>query len=151
MVLQRFFHQMPVLAPAVIVFEKAPRWEAELKRRLANRQLLVRPCRTAQDVLTLAGLASGSIVVIDFDAGAAEGLRILEGLLRLRLAVWSIVIGTRETDPLEWVARDLGAAAYASGSVGGAGLADTCRRALSRAAPGWPGGSKGSPRGTDGM
>jgi len=122
---------MAALAPAVIVFEKVPHWEAELKRRLADHRLLVRPCRTCRDVLTLAGQAAASVVVIDFDAGAAEGLRILEGLLKFRLASWPIVIGTHDGDPLEWAARDLGAAAFVSGSIGGEGLADICRRALS--------------------
>jgi DNA-binding NtrC family response regulator len=122
---------MAALAPAVIVFEKVPRWEAELKRRLADPGLLVRPCRTSRDVLTLAGQAFGSVVVIDLDTGAAEGLRILEGLLKLRIASWPIVVGTREGDSLEWPARDLGAAAYFSGSIGGEGLAAICRRGLS--------------------
>jgi DNA-binding NtrC family response regulator len=121
---------MAVLAPAVIVFEKAPRWEAELKRRLADRQLLVRPCRTLVDVLSLAGQAPGSIVVIDFAAGLVEGLRILAGLLRERLAVWPVVIGTPEANDLEWSARDLGAADYLGDPLTGERLAEICRRAL---------------------
>lgn len=127
---------MTAFAPAVIVFEKAPRWEAELKRRLAGRHLLVRPCRTLKDVLTLAGQAAGSIVVIDFAAGAAEGLRILEALFRKRLAVWPLIVGTPETDDLEWSARELGAAGYVGDAISGEGLARICRRALALGASG---------------
>src|SRR6516165_9542027 len=95
---------MSPLAPAVLVLEKAPRWESELKRRISGPQLLVRPCRSAEDVLSLCRQMPGSVVVIDFDAGVAEGLRLLEALDARRLRAVPVVVASRELDELEWPA-----------------------------------------------
>jgi len=121
---------MSSLAPAVVVFEKSPRWESELKRRLAGPRLLVRPCRSAADVLALCRQISGSVVVVDFAAGAAEGLRLLESLSRRKLPASAVVIASGDNDELEWLARELGAAAFVSELIGGDLLAEICRRLL---------------------
>lgn len=123
---------MSPLAPAVLVFEKAPRWEAELKRRLSGQDLLVRPCRSASDVIALCRLMPGSVVVNDFAAGAAEGLRLLEALLRKRLQAFVLVVASRELGELEWPARELGAAQFVSETIGGEALAQSCRRMLAQ-------------------
>jgi DNA-binding NtrC family response regulator len=121
---------MSALAPAIFVFEKAPRWEAELKRRLADRQVLVRPCRSPQDVLALCRQAPGSVAVVDFAAGIADGLRLVEALAGLRLGISPVVIGSRETEDLEWPTRELGASGFVTDRISGEGLADLCRRML---------------------
>jgi DNA-binding NtrC family response regulator len=121
---------MSSLAPAIFVFEKSPRWEAELKRRLANRNVLVRPCRSAKDLVSLCRQAPGSVAVVDFAAGTADGLRLVEALFGLRLGISPVVIGSRETEDLEWPTRDLGAAAFVTDRLGGDALADICRRML---------------------
>lgn len=129
---------MSPLAPAVLVFEKAPRWEAELKRRLSGRELLVRPCRSASDVVALCRKMPGSVVVNDFAAGAADGLRLLEALLLQRLRAFVVVVASRELSDLEWPARELGAVHFVSDMIGGDVLARNCRRMLALD-PGWPG------------
>jgi len=121
---------MSHLAPAVFLFEKAPRWEAELKRRLSSRQILVRPCRSAQDLLALCRQAPGSVAVVDFAAGIDDGLRLVQALAGLSLRISPVVIGSRETAELEWAARDLGAAGFVTDRIGGDALADICRRLL---------------------
>jgi ActR/RegA family two-component response regulator len=121
---------MSPLAPAIFVFEKAPRWEAELKRRLADRQVLVRPCRSAIDVLALCRQAPGSVAVVDFAAGIADGLRLVEALAGLRMGISPVVICSRETDELDWPARELGAAEFVTDRIGGDALAAICRRML---------------------
>jgi ActR/RegA family two-component response regulator len=114
----------------VLVFEKAPRWEAELKRRLSGRDLLVRPCRSASDVLALCRLMPGSVVVNDFATGAAEGLRLLEALLRQRVRAFVVVVASHDLGELEWPARELGATQFVSDTIGGEALAQNCRRML---------------------
>lgn len=121
---------MSPLAPAIFIFEKSPRWEAEVKRRLADCQVLVRPCRSAADVLALCRQAPGSVAVVDLAAGVAEGLRLVEALAGLRLGISPVVIGSRATDELEWPARDLGATDYVTDCIGGDSLAEICRRKL---------------------
>jgi ActR/RegA family two-component response regulator len=124
---------MPLHAHAIFVFEKSPRWEAELKRRLGSRHVLVRPCRSAKDLLDLCRQAPGSVAVVDFAAGIADGLRLVEALAALRLGTSPVVIGSRDTEELEWPARDLGAVAFVTDRIGGDALADICRRMLDRA------------------
>ena len=121
---------MSSLAPAIIVFEKAPRWESELKRRFNAQQVLVRPCRSVPDVLALCRQAPGSVVVVELAAAAAEVLRLLESLSRLRLTAFPVVIGSVEMASLEWPARDLGAVDFVTDRIGGDALADTCRRIM---------------------
>lgn len=121
---------MPLLAPAIFVIEKSPRWEAELKRRLAGSQVLVRPCRSVRDVLALCRQAPGSVAVVDFASGIAEGLRLVEALAGLRRSISSIVIVSRENAELEWPVRELGTVDFVTDRIGGDALADICRRML---------------------
>lgn len=121
---------MSAFVPAVIVFEKSPRWEAELKRRLADDTLRVRPCRSSADALELCRQAPGSAIVLDLAAGAADVLQLLEALLRQRLPARPIVVSPAETAELEWPARELGAIAYVTDRIGGDALAEICRQAL---------------------
>ncbi|MGE5192089.1 MAG: hypothetical protein ACM3U2_06260 [Deltaproteobacteria bacterium] len=119
---------MSPLAPAVLVLERSPRWESELKRRISGPQLLVRPCRSAADVLRLCRQMPSSVVVIDLAAGPADGLRLLEALDRLCAGIVTLVIATRALAELEWPARELGAADFVADTIGGAALARLCRR-----------------------
>jgi DNA-binding NarL/FixJ family response regulator len=80
----------------------------------------------------------GSVVVIDFAAGAAEGLWLLEALLRQRLRAFAVVVASGELSELEWPARELGAAQFVSDTIGGEALAQNCRRMLALE-PAWPG------------
>ena len=138
---------MSPFAPAILVFEKSPCWEAELKRRLASPLVLVRPCRSAQDVLALCRQVPGSVAVVDFAAGIADGLRLVEALIALRLRISPVVIASRETEELEWPARDLGAVNFVNDRIGGDKLADICRRMLNQFAASrqWAVGSGHSP------
>ncbi|MBS0261239.1 MAG: hypothetical protein JSS02_04725 [Planctomycetes bacterium] len=129
----------PLLAPALIVYEKSPRWESELKRRFGVHDILIRPCRSAADVLALCRQAPGSVIVADFDVGPADVLRLLESLVRRRARVYPVVIGSAETAELEWPARDLGAVAFLPNRLPGERLAQVCRRIL------------GTPRRSEGM
>jgi DNA-binding NtrC family response regulator len=120
---------MSPLAPAVIVFEKSPKWEADLKRRLDVRKLLMRPCRSAADVVNLCRQSPGSVVVIDLESVGVEGWRLLGDLAERRLSVVPVAISPRESEELEWMARELGAVDFVSDTIGGAALAELCRRA----------------------
>ena len=121
---------MSRFAPAVVLYEKSPCWESELKRRIDVQKRLVRPCRSTADVLQLCRQAPHSVVVADFAAGIAEVLRLLEALLRQRTPAYPVVIGSVETAELEWPARDLGAVAFLTNRINGDILATTCERIL---------------------
>jgi hypothetical protein len=121
---------MPLFAPSLIIYEKKPCWESELKRRLPEQKLLIRPYRSAPDVLSLGRRAPGSVVVADLAVGAAEVLRLLRGLSMMPAALFPVVIGSVEMADLEWPVRDLGAVAFLTDRMHGNVLADVCRRIL---------------------
>jgi DNA-binding response OmpR family regulator len=121
---------MSPLARAVIVFEKSPRFEAELKRRMSSPQLFVRPCRSGADVVSLSRRAPGSVVVIDLASVAADGWRLLDELAERPFQVSPVAVASRDMEGLEWAAREMGAVAFVTELQGGAALADVCQRLL---------------------
>jgi hypothetical protein len=121
---------MPHLAPAILVFEKRPRWEAELKRGMTSEMTLVRPCRSAADLITLCRSMPGSVVVIDIEAGIEAVLKCLERTLLSRLGVLPLVVATSDARELEWTFRELGALAVVPDTTSGDDLAAMCRRML---------------------
>ncbi|MFN0054722.1 MAG: hypothetical protein ACKV0T_21330 [Planctomycetales bacterium] len=121
---------MSHLARSILVFERRSQWEADLKRSLADRRVLVRPCRSAADLLELCRAMPGSVAVIDLETGAATVLRCLEQALRQRLSVTALVIAQDHAADLEWPLRELGAAAVLSRSIAGDALAALCWRNL---------------------
>jgi ActR/RegA family two-component response regulator len=122
---------MTRFAPAVFVLERRPRFEAELKRRLTSRRVLVRPCRSPADLAALAARMPGSVAVVDLAFGMAECLHLLGDLLGARTPIFPVVVGSRESAELEWPVRELGAAAFVCETIGSAELADLCGRMLS--------------------
>jgi DNA-binding response OmpR family regulator len=121
---------MSPLAPAVIIFEKSPRWESEIKRRIGGHGLLVRPCRSGADVVSLCRQTPGSVVLIDLASGETEGWRLLAELAERQLRILPVAIASREIEELEWMARELGAVDFVLETIGGAALAALCRRLL---------------------
>lgn len=121
---------MSSLAPAVIVFERRPCWESELKRRLPAREILVRPSRAAGDALTLAQAMRGSVLVVDLAVGLQPALQLLERLMTLRVLVSPIVVSPDSAAELEWPLRELGAVAFVNEAASGQEVADLCRRLL---------------------
>lgn len=116
------------LSRALLVYEKRPRWESELKRELAGLGLRVRPCRSATDVLELAARMPCSVIVIDFDCGPADSLQLLGHLVSRRIEACAVLISKPELTGLEWPARELGAAALLPETVSAAELAALCLR-----------------------
>lgn len=124
---------MPHLAPAILVFEKRPRWEAELKRSLAPEATLVRPCRSAADLINLGRSMPGSVAVIDLDVGIRPALHCLEQALLSRLGVLPLVVSTPDARQFEWTFRELGALTVLPDTIRGDELAAMCRRMLAAA------------------
>jgi len=117
-------------APGILIFERAPRYEPDLKRLLASRELLVRPCRSANDVVDLCRRMPGTVVVIDLEVSAAETLRLLERLTLGRLGARPVVLAGPEWDSLEWAVREAGAADFVAASTPAKELAQQCQRLL---------------------
>jgi hypothetical protein len=102
---------MSHLAPGVILFEKRPRWESELKRGLAAERVLIRPCRSVADLTTLCRAMRGSVTVIDFETGPAGTIEWLQHARSHDFAVSPVVILPRSAAALEWPLREFGAEA----------------------------------------
>jgi DNA-binding NtrC family response regulator len=123
---------MTMLAPGILVYEKRPRWEAELKRSLAGEGWQIRGCRTTGSVLSLLTTMPHGVLVADFAAGPAECLHLLEQVLQRRLPATAIVISPAIDADLEWPARELGALDVLRETEASRTLARLCRRQLSR-------------------
>lgn len=121
---------MANLAPGVIVYEKRPRWEADLKRHLAANRLVVRPCRSGADLLELCRAMSGSVAVIELAVGAESVLHCLEQVLLRRLGALPLVIAPSSAHDLEWPLRELGALAVLPDTSRGESVARVCRTML---------------------
>ena len=118
------------LAPAILVYEKRPRWEAELKRSLVGKRTLVRPCRSVADLLALCRAMPGSVAVIDIEVGGGTVLHALDQAQRERLALFPIVIAPDYADDLEWPLRELGIVALLPDRAPCGELSRACRRWL---------------------
>lgn len=118
------------LAPALLAWERVPKWEGVLKARLAGPRCLVRPCRSATDVLALAPRLPGSVLVLDFDPHPAATLLLLGELQARRLALHPIVVASSEWRELEWAAREAGAVAWCLASESPDRLVGLCQRWL---------------------
>ncbi|MFM8289865.1 MAG: hypothetical protein ACKOGA_24505 [Planctomycetaceae bacterium] len=100
------------LAPGLLVWERAPKWEGVLKARLAGPHCLVRPCRSVTDVLALAPRMPGSVLLVDFDPHPAGALQLLGELQARRLSLHPIAVARAEWRDLEWPAREAGVVAW---------------------------------------
>lgn len=118
------------VAPGILVYEKRPRWEPELKRQLAGSRVRVRGVRAEGAVVLLLRSMPGSVLVLDLDAGAADGLRLLAVVAELGVPAVSLVIASPATAGLEWPARELGALDFHPAAITGESLARQCLRAM---------------------
>ena len=66
--------------------------------------------------------------MIDLGSADIDGWRLLCELPQRRLSVFPVAIGSRETEDLEWLARELAAVDFVADTVGGEALAELCRR-----------------------
>lgn len=123
---------MSPLAPAIIVFERRPCRESELKRRLPPAEVLVRPCRAASDALVLVRAMPGSVLVVDLAVGVETALSLLEQLSALRVSASPVVVADDANAQLEWPLRELGVVAFLHETTSGDDLTELCRRLLGK-------------------
>ena len=119
-----------MVARSVLVYEREPWWEPELKRQFLGSDVTVRACRSLKRLTALAHSNPGSVIVLDLGAGADECLRFLSRSSADALPASILVIGSAKTAELEWTARELGAVQFEWDHVGGAQLAKFCRSQL---------------------
>jgi DNA-binding NtrC family response regulator len=109
------------------VFEREPFLAPELQRRFRNADVAVRSCRLASEVNAAKGVR---VVVLDMEAAPEEVLRELARLSTRDDAPAAIVIASAALQEAEWAVRELGAAGFLDGFVGGERLARQCGRLL---------------------
>jgi len=129
---------MSHLAPGVVLFEKRPRWESELKRGLAEDRVLIRPCRSPTDLTALCRAMGGSVAVIDFEMSPAIVLEWLQDTHSRGLAVSPVIILPRDAGALEWPLRELGVLGVLITPVRTSELIQLCRSLLDARSPRFP-------------
>lgn len=119
-----------MFAPGIVIYEKTRRWEAILKRHFAGTNLQVRPCRLPAQTLEILTTMPGSVAVIDLNAGAAQGLRLICQIALRHPQCRVIALAPVALADLEWPAREFGASAFLLESISDASLGDLCSRQL---------------------
>lgn len=122
-------------APGILVFEKRPRWESELKRQLAGRDVVIRPCRSGADARSLLETMPGSVLVLELESGPEECLRLVAFAAQIRQEGRAVVIGPGDGAELEWSLRELGAGGVVPATVPARELAELCTRLLVETSP----------------
>jgi len=118
------------LAPAILVLERAPRFETVLKSALADSRRLIRPCRSPGDLLALADRMPASVCVLDWSGWPTELLGLLDRLQVAQCGARPVVIATSELAPLEWAAREAGAVGFFAPAPPDQELVTLCERLL---------------------
>ena len=128
----------PESSIGVVVFEKLPFWGPELKRQLTDQRVLVRECRSVQDLVPAAVGLTKSVAVICLDAGPADCLawlgRQFPGGSRCRI----VAIASSQLADLEWPVREAGVVGFVHDEISGDRLARLCRRLLRTASSSGP-------------
>ena len=115
----------------VIVVENRPRWVPELQRRFLGTSVHVRACRSVGDGgRAAAGEAAGGVLVFDLAVSPGELLHWLGGRNRKLQSIPVLAYAPGATAELEWVLRDLGAAAVLPETTTSEELAAVCRKHL---------------------
>ncbi|MBS0204402.1 MAG: hypothetical protein JSS49_15970 [Planctomycetes bacterium] len=113
----------------LVVFEREPVWGPELKRQYSNQPILVRECRSVQDLVAIPEVAE-TVFVLTLDAAPQDCLSWLVGWCQRRPRSPVVVISSAKLADLEWPIREAGAAAFVSDELAGHHVASLCRRLL---------------------
>ncbi len=114
--------------PTTIVFEKEPRWAPELERQFLTEDARVIACRSLPDVEERSADVARGLVLLDASAATAECLQFLRQELTDPEALPVVVVGKKRIAHLEWLFRELGAAAFFPKKIPGHEMAALCRR-----------------------
>lgn len=112
----------------VLVLEKRPRWTPELQRQFADEKVRVRSAQCAADLRSFDGRPISGPIILDLGSAAEDCLTFLAECIPAIFGCAAIVIGSQETENLEWAMRDAGVIAFLSPFVSGEDLAAVCRR-----------------------
>ena len=122
----------------VLVFEKQPFWGPELKRQFTDQSVLVRECRSVQDLLPAAAEFSGAVVVLSLDAAPIDCLAWIGMRFQNEAHYPLIVLASTELSDLEWPIREAGAVGFVGDEIPGDQLARLCLRLLRTSASSVP-------------
>jgi hypothetical protein len=114
----------------VVVLERQPYWQPELERQFLQQELIVRGCRSVEDLDDLTRTAGATIVVVDLEVDPPSVLRWLARQLMAGPDTPTLVVLSENLKLLHWHVRELGAVAVVSEFHTGACLARLCRKTL---------------------
>ena len=117
-------------SPAILIFEKRPRWGAELKRELAEYRIHVRTHTSANEIPPALVRFPSSVVVLDLAADPAACLGLLGRARERNLLARFIAIAPPSLVDLEWPLREFGVECLAPETIRGEELAKLCLRRM---------------------
>lgn len=118
----------PDVPRIVVVYERQPYWEPELRRQFEDDEVVVLACRTVSDLEQTTVQNGDCVVAADLADRPVDVLRWLSRRLINGRSLPVIVITSPGTASLLWHASEMGATAVVSDDCGGQYLARLCRR-----------------------
>lgn len=112
---------------SIVVFERQPCWEPELRRQFDQSEVTIRACRSPGDLEQLTD-AADAIVIANLPDAPAEVLRWLSRRLIGGRSLPVIVVTDQSTAALQWHVREAGATALVRDELGGHQMARLCRK-----------------------
>ncbi len=120
----------------IVVFERQPFWGPELKRQVADHDILVRECRSIHDMAPLVSEFPVAVTVVVLDAAPAD---FLSWLTRQVVSTWPseiVVIASESLSELEWPIREAGVTEFVDDESPGVSVARICLRILRKTSSG---------------
>jgi len=110
----------------IVVLEREPFWEPELKRQFSGAPVVVRGCR--KDLESLVSTAENCVAVIDASRDTAEVLRWSARRLTNRRCVPTVIVAEPDIMSFQWHAREAGVIAVVPHVISAHELARLCRK-----------------------
>lgn len=114
----------------VAVFEKRPYWGPELQRQFVASNVLVRECRSLNDLIPATNDFASAVILLDMDSASVDCLAWLGLQFREPLRRPVIACASADLADLEWTVREAGTIAFVGDEASGGELARLCLRQL---------------------
>ena len=116
----------------IAIFERTLRWTPELQRQFLEEDFQVQGVANLTDELLVQNQNRIKVIVIVLAEAETQCLQFLGRMAGRQNSPAVIVVGTSQTQELEWTARELGVSHFVSEKFSSEEMADICRKLACR-------------------
>ena len=115
----------------IAIFERTLRWTPELQRQFLDENVQIRGLANLTDEVFVQKQNKINVIVIVLANAETQCLQFLGRMANKQNSPAIIVVGTPQTQELEWTARELGVSHFVSENFSSEEMADICRKLAS--------------------